>query len=203
VHFEVGARAAYSFASGNYVPGVAISSSDGGVPGITGGFPLTLDLGARVARYVFIGGFASYGFLSTSCPNPGPGLTSQCDAHDVRAGIDVQFHLSPRGRFDPWIGLGLGREWLTVNESLTGTETGNVQQTLEGWNFADLLLGMDFRSLGGFGFGPYLEITSGSFGSASTMTNAGGVSQTHSADFSSTSSHEWFTLGVRGTYEVL
>jgi hypothetical protein len=205
LHFELGARLGYAFASGNYVSGLPIGSPSGsaGAPGISGAIPLTFDLGMRIGKYVFVGGFTSYAFLSTTCASAPAGYTLQCDGHDVRGGIDAQIHIVPRGKVDPWIGFGLGHEWLTVSMSTSaGGSTASESQTLEGWNFADVMLGLDMHVARGLGVGPFLEFTSGSFGSESASQTGGGSTQSGSVDFSSTSSHQWFTVGARGTFEV-
>jgi len=62
--------------------------------------------------------------------------------------------------------------------------------------------GVDFRVGKGGGLGPYLELTSGNFASASASVT-GSQSMSASIGASSQSSHQWVTLGVRGTYEVL
>lgn len=207
LHFELGARLGYSFASGDYASGLPLGSPSGDalVPGISGGIPLTFDLGMRIGKYVYVGGFASYGFLSTICPQANPGYTIHCDGHDVRGGIDAQIHIVPRGKVDPWVGFGFGHEWLTTSLTVSdgSGSPATDKQTFDGWNFADVMVGLDFRMARGLGFGPYLELTSGSFGSDSESVSGGGSSQSASSDFSSTSSHQWFTLGVRGTFEAL
>lgn len=207
LHFELGARVGYAFASGDYVAGAPIgnASIDGGVPAIRGGIPVTFDLGMRLGKYVYLGGFVSYASLSTTSPQPPPGYTIHSDGHDVRGGIDAQIHFIPRGKVDPWVGFGFGHEWLTVAMSATasdGTSATN-QQTLDGWNFGDVMLGLDLRVAEGLALGPYLEFTSGSFGSESVSQTGGGSTQSGSVDISSTSPHQWFTLGVRGTFEAL
>jgi hypothetical protein len=205
---ELGARLGYSFASGDYLSGLPIGSPSASAlaPGISGGIPITLDLGMRIARAVYVGAFASYAVLMTTCPAAAPGDTLTCDGHDVRAGIDAQIHFIPSGSVDPWVGFGFGHDWLTVNLSggPSGSAGASVRQTLDGWNFADLMVGVDLHVTRGLALGPYLEATSGSFASASASASGGGAaSQSQSSDISNQSSHQWFTLGVRGTYEVL
>ena len=77
VHFELGARLGYSFASGDYASGLPIgsASSDAVLPGVKGAVPITLDLGMRIARYVYTGVFFDYGPLSTSCLDAAPGAS--------------------------------------------------------------------------------------------------------------------------------
>jgi hypothetical protein len=210
VRFEGGARLGYAVASGDYASGnqITSASTDALLPGISGGAMFTLDIGLRMARYVYVGGFFSYSPQSTSCLQAAAGSNVSCEAHDILAGIDAQVHMLPRGTVDPWVGLGVGHEWLTV--SVTGSNSSGSEQasqTFEGWNYAHLLAGVDFHAGKGVGLGPYLEVTSGSFGSQSVSATAssGGSSNTasQSGDIGSTSSHQWVSVGVRGTYEAL
>jgi hypothetical protein len=209
VHFEVGARLGYSVASGDYYSGSQITSaSTAAGPGINSGATISLDLGLRMSRYFYVGGFFSYSLLSTSCLQAPADSTLSCDAHDIRGGIDAVVHVFPRGTIDPWVGLGLGHEWLTVSVAeSSSTASAKASQTFDGWNYGHLLLGVDFHTSRAVGLGPFLELTSGSFASASvsaTGTSGGSTSSTsQSGDIASTSSHQWISVGVRGTYEVL
>jgi hypothetical protein len=203
VRFEMGARLGYAFASGDYASGTSLTSVSTGEPGVSGGGAITLDLGTRISRYVYVGGFFSYALLATSCIPADPGFQLSCDAHDIRGGIDAQVHVLPRGAVDPWFGFGLGHEWLNVSVTATGQGTGVASQTLEGWNFGHFMLGVDMRLGKGVGLGPYLEVTSGNFASTSMSVTGGSQTMSQSSDISNQSSHQWVTLGVRGTYEVL
>jgi hypothetical protein len=201
VHFEMGARLGYAFAAGDYETGSSLTSASSAEPGVSGGGAVTLDLGMRISRHFNIGGFFSYSLLATSCIPADVGYHLSCDAHDIRGGLDAQVHVMPRGAVDPWFGFGLGHEWLTVSASASGPNgSGTASQTLEGWNFAHFMFGVDVRLGKGLGLGPYLELTSGSFASASV---SGTNITSQSGDIGSQSSHQWVTLGVRGTYEVL
>jgi hypothetical protein len=163
------------------------------------------DLGVRIARFVFIGGFFQYGVLGTSCLTPSAGVTITCSGHDMRAGVETLFHIVPRGAIDPWIGIGFGHEWLQLNASASaGSANASESLTFDGWNFADLSVGFDFHVAdSGVGVGPYFELTSGNFTSLSQSVTGTGLSPTSgSSDISAQSSHQWFTLGVRGTFEV-
>jgi hypothetical protein len=106
---------------------------------------------------------------------------------------------------DPWVGVGIGHEWLELDLSASGgSGSSQASETFEGWNFADLMFGLDFHTGPSAAIGPYFEVTSGSFTSVSASASSTGSSTTSaSADISSQSSHQWFTLGVRGTYEAM
>jgi hypothetical protein len=208
VNFELGARAAYAFADGDYATGTPVGSSASGVPATTGAIPFTIDLGMRLASRVYVGGFLQYAILNTSCPSAGTDNTTlSCSGHDLRGGIAAQLHVIPRGHVDPWFGFGVGHEWLTLDMSATAASvSAQASQTLDGWNFVDLTLGLDVRSPSGLGIGPYLEFTSGSFastsGSATASNGSQSQAQSSSGDITSPSAHQWFVLGVRGTYEL-
>ena len=206
VHFEAGVRLGYSFSSGDYASGAPIgsSSASSALPGLHGTIPFTLDAGLRLGPYVFIGGFVQYALLDSSCFGAA-GVSIACSGHDVRGGVEALLHVSPRGRVDPWIGLGIGHEWLELDISASATGASEqLSETFDGWNFADVMLGVDFRVGGGAAIGPYLELTSGSFTSLSASSSGSGTATSSaSGDIGSQSSHQWFTLGLRGAYEVL
>jgi len=205
VHFEGGFRVGYSFSNGDYASGVPIgSNSDSSLlPGISGAVTFGGEVGVRIAHSVFLGGFFDYGLVGTSCIDPpATGVLVTCSGHDIRAGVETILHLAPRGSIDPWIGVGLGHEWLQVSVSESEGQTGTATQTLDGWNFADLSLGLDFHVGDSVGIGPYFELTSGSFTSDSATVTVPGASTAASSDISSQSSHQWFTLGLRGTFDL-
>ncbi len=205
VHFEGGLRLGYSFSSGDYESGLPIGSAsdDAAAPGISGAVSIGGELGARIAHVVFLGGFFHYGLLGMSCIDPpANGVLVTCSGHDIEAGVETIIHLAPRATVDPWIGFGFGHEWLQVTVSESGAQTATVTQTLDGWNFADLSLGLDFHVRDSVGIGPYVELTSGSFTSDSASATVAGTSAAASSDISDQSSHQWFTLGVRGTFDL-
>lgn len=206
VHLELGARTGYSFSDGDYANGVPIGSPSRLLPGTTGGLPIVLDLGVRIGKRVYFGAFFQYAFLATSCPKVDSTLatTASCGGHDLRGGIAVQLHLAPRGSIDPWIGFGVGHEWLTNNVAASASDgsSANLSYTLHGWDVADAMVGVDLHTRGGFAFGPYAEVTSGSFASASKTLTGSGQGASDSTDITATSAHQWFTVGLRGTFEI-
>lgn len=205
VHFEGGLRVGYSFSNGDYASGVPIgSASDQNLlPAVSGAVSFGAEIGVRIAHSVFLGGFFDYGLLGTSCIDPpANGVLVSCSGHDIKAGVETILHLAPRGSIDPWIGVGIGHEWLQVSVTESGGQSGTATQTLEGWNFADVSLGLDFHVGESVGVGPYFELTSGSFTSDSESVTVPGSSASASSDVSSQSSHQWFTLGLRGTFDL-
>jgi hypothetical protein len=88
----------------------------------------------------------------------------------------------------PWIGAGLGYEWLRLSSS-GGEEA--VNGTLSGFEFVNLQGGVDFKPLDdtNFGVGPFLAFSLAQY---STAADGG--------DIRDKTLHEWLNLGVRGTF---
>jgi len=191
VHVELGVRVAYAFSSGEYAQGKAIGSPsvDYYLPGAVGMIPLTMDAGVRLGKSAYVGAFVQYAVLSTSCLEAAVNQTFTCTGHDVRAGVDARIHFVPRGTADPWVGVGLGWEWLTAAVSATSPGD-SLSETLSGWSVAALMLGVDLRATRGLGIGPYFEF------------QWAGFTQIQSADIGNKSLHEWLTLGLQGTFEI-
>jgi hypothetical protein len=200
IHLELGARLGYMLAAGSYFGGSPITAANGTavLGGTEGGLPVVVDVGVRIGKYVFLGAFAQYGLMATNCFTPGGAFTVSCSAHDVRVGAELQVHTRPRSGVDPWFGIALGHDWLTAKASESDPASDVVQYTFDGWNLLDVMLGVDFRTSGGSGIGPYIEVTSGSFDNFDTSLS--GHSSTHG--IGTTSPHQWLALGVRGTFEI-
>src|SRR4051794_13939938 len=81
---------------------------------VTGYVPVRLDLGYRIAHHFYVGVAAQ---LADVVPS---GCTSgmSCSGSDLRFGVMVAYHLLPRSIVDPWLGIGMGFEQLTVSRSI-------------------------------------------------------------------------------------
>jgi len=187
---------------------------------VGGQVPLWLDAGVRVADRFFIGLYAqhSISFL-------GEGQASACRSHDRyvaqasgatscrleghRFGVEFLYHVRKSERFDAWLGVGTGYEWLALKEETTGVvSTGSMfgprNQTLtvvtHGFEFANIQVGMDALLVGGLAVGPFATLTFAKYSSAdgSCDGDCGGttvVSHTADGDF-----HQWVYGGLRVTY---
>lgn len=145
--------------------------------------PIWLDVGYMVTPNVMLGVYGQYGLVSIkNCPSG-----ASCSAHDIRVGVQGQYHVLPSEKIDPWFGLGIGYE------SLAGSVAG-VSGSDTGFEFANLQAGLDFKLSPAFGFGPFASFSLGQF---SNETTAG-----QSASIPEKALHEWFTLGVRGAFNL-
>jgi hypothetical protein len=193
--FELGLRTGYSLPIGKVADNALGDISDT----VSGVVPLWVDLGYRVTPHVMVGGYFAYGFallagdLKDSCDASG----LDCSAHQIRLGAQVHYHFQPGQSLDPWIGAGIGWEWLGETLSAGGRDAGS---TLSGVEFLNLQGGLDFL-LGdarNFGLGPFVALSMGEFGSVSCSTS-GGVNPGCPSDLDKTV-HEFFTFGVRGSF---
>jgi outer membrane protein W len=198
---EVGLRVGYGIPLGDADGGANSSLSDG----ISGQIPIQIDLGYRVIPNLTIGLYGQYGFgfvgdqISDGCD-----ASSQisCSAHDIRLGIQAHYHFQPREKLDPWIGLGLGYEWLGISVEGGGLE---VSTTLHGFEFFNFQAGLDIAVAEHFYIGPVLTLSFAQFSSASVdcSSSASGLCGQMfgaSGDIDEKALHEWLMIGVRGVY---
>ena len=75
-------------------------------------------------------------------------------ANNVRFGFEVLWHLAPDRPVDPWVGLGVGYEWLNLSISGTG---GHHHGSARGFEWVNLQLGIDFLLGRSFRLGPFVR----------------------------------------------
>jgi hypothetical protein len=137
---------------------------------------------------------------------------SDCNFHGLRFGAQVHYHLAPERSLDPWIGAGIGYEWLTSSVSSSGSIVPNgapgpasLSTTVHGFEFVNLQGGLDFKpwERSNFGVGPFVSFSLGEYDSGSIAcggTACNVVPSSRSSDVREKGIHEWLTLGVRGTF---
>lgn len=180
--------------------GVPLGSTAGTVGGGTADFssaikgmiPFWADLGYRINPNWYIGGFFQFGLGMLPSNSPGCNLAGMsCSENDLRAGINVHYHFLPTEPFDPWVGIGAGYEWLNETISAGGQD---ISVKLDGFEFGNVHLGMDYKVSQNFGVGPFVTFTIAQFANAS----AGGVS----GSVTDKKIHEWLIFGIRGVYDL-
>jgi hypothetical protein len=200
--FELGARLGYGIPLGKISDqGTNNKLSDN----MAGMVPLQLDLGYRVIPSLMVGAYFMYGFgitggnFADTCDK----LTdTSCSMHDMRLGAQVQYHFMPDQSTDPWLGAGIGYEWLT--QSIDGGG-GKLSTTVNGFEFINLQGGVDFSVAPNFGLGPFLLFSVAQYGEGSVScsgaaTSLCGGGDSVSKDIDKTAMHQWLLLGVRGTF---
>jgi hypothetical protein len=148
----------------------------------TGQIPIWIDAGYQVHPNLMLGVYGEYGFDVGSPTN-----CWGCTAHDLRLGIQGQFHVNPDHGIDPWLGVGFGYESLALSQ-------GGTDGTLSGWELLNLQGGVDFQAARAFTVGPFLSVALDEY----TKASGGG----QSLDFDAKAIHEWITIGVKGTFGI-
>jgi hypothetical protein len=157
-------------------------------------FPIIADVGYRVNRRFYVGGYFQFAFLTTSGDLCNGAASCSSTGSDLRFGALVRYNFSPDARFDPWIGAGTGYE--IMNLSITsGPSTTNA--SVRGFEFANLQIGGDFHVLPELAIGPLVMMSIGQYASYDISRPGGGST---SGDFSQTALHEWVMFGARAEY---
>ncbi len=194
--FELGFRVGYAIPMGK-----AIDEDDGDMTeAISGQLPLQLDLGGRVTPNLMIGAYFSYGFgfssddLDEACDT----LDVDCSLHVLRVGAQLQYHFSPRQEIDPWLGAGIGYEWLTFD--LSGNDT-DVSSTYSGFEFINLAVGLDFPAGAAGGIGPFFSFSLAQYDKVSASCDGQcGTFDDDSESIDQKAMHQWLMVGFRGTF---
>jgi len=143
--FELGGRLGYGVPMGDASgdPGDELSST------VSGMLALQLDVGARVARHIMAGAYfqSGLGFQGDQARRVCGVIGADCTPRIYRLGIQGQFHFLPQGRFDPWVGVGFGYEWLSLSaEDKTAFANVEVTATARGWEFVQFQAGLDLEA---------------------------------------------------------
>jgi hypothetical protein len=192
VGFQMALRTGYA---------IPMGKANGGVRGdmsnlFAGQVPLFLEIGGKVNRYLFIGGYLGLGFggtagdLKTICESSG----TTCVAIGARFGAEIQYHILPDRMANPWIGYGIGYESTGVSMS-SGGQTGTISDN--GFEFAHFMGGVDFRLSRAFGIGPFLGLSIGQYRRYHYEVTG---SPTQDGDIVEKATHEWFSAGVRAVF---
>ncbi len=195
--FTLGVRSGFAIPLGNIAgrSGAGLNASDGSPlrDTLSGHIPIWVDLGWRFNDHVYVGVYGSYGFgilPSNVCRR----LT--CSATVLRAGVDAQWHWLPANRIDPWVGIGVGYE--TV--SLSGSQ-GAVSYVghLGGVEAINAHFGLDYRVSDSFAVGPTVVASVAQYEDISASLQIGPTSSEGSFD-ANKSFHSWILLGLRGEF---
>lgn len=163
--FSLGLRAGYGLPFGKVAGGAG--SDEGGGMGdfVSGKIPLQLDAGYFVTRNLYLGGSFQYalGLLAEDCSEP-----VSCSVSVMRFGLNADYHFQPREKLDPWVGLGVGYERLSLSSSITVEGmSASASLAASGFEFASLHGGADYQIAGDLFVGPFVTLTAAQYSSAS------------------------------------
>jgi hypothetical protein len=188
--FEVAVRAGVSAPLGQSSSGKRLSDWVGP------SFPLTFELGARLfGRYELaaVGQYAVGIADSTSGSGCYTG-NNACTASVGQIGVEFLYHPLGMAKVDPFVGVGVGYEWLVVRATVQGT---NYNQALGGWNWAVLQGGVDFALGGVLRLGPYLLASAGQYQSSNFTVPTPNGPVSGSSSESNPAAHFWVSVGLR------
>jgi hypothetical protein len=104
---------------------------------------------------------------------------------------------APDGRLDPWIGAGLGIEWLRAEIDDPGATPVRRELTWAGLELPLLDLGVDVRISPRFSLGPYLSVSFGRFTSRSERPEGGSTARD---PIDHREAHGWGQAGLKATF---
>jgi hypothetical protein len=172
----VGARLGAGFALGDV--GGALPMSDW----TKGQVPFQLDVLYRATPRVRVGGYFSWGFGL-----PGDQCAGlDCTATVTRLGVEGTYAFTG-GSFVPWVGVGLGYEWNTV-------DAGDEKGSFTGFELLNLQAGGDFVVTPKLSAGPYVLFSLGQYDEGTVGAATGPIRDRKM--------HQWLSLGVRGTFDL-
>lgn len=155
--------------------------------------PIIIDIGGKVSKNVFLGGYLglSFGGAGGDAADTCDALNASCASAGFRFGAQVHYQFQPAEKMNPWIGYGIGFESLAFVQSRNDQE---AALGVGGFEFAHLMAGLDFRLSHGFGIGPFVDFSMGSYSrftfEADGLPDADG-------DIDETALHEWLMVGAR------
>jgi len=189
---ELGLRVGYGVPLGSTAGTVAGGSADFS-SSIKGMIPFWADVGYRINPNWYVGGFFQFGLGMLPSNSVFCNMTGvNCSENDLRAGINVHYHLLPTESFDPWVGIGAGYEWL--NETISPAGQPDISSKLDGFEFGNIHLGVDYKVSQNFGVGPFVTFTIAQFANSSFAGVSGSLTDKKI--------HEWLIFGIRGVYDL-
>jgi len=174
---------------------------------VSGKLPILVEVGYEVSPKIALGVFVQYGhqFVKSGgqfgCPTG-----SACSSHDIEIGIQAQYHFSLGQAVDPWLGLGVGYEFVSYSYSGSTTDPVtnmttpfNSDGTEKGPQYLRLQGGVDWSVGDSFSIGPVVSLSVGKYtGYTSSYTDQPNMS----GDIPFPATHEWLTIGAKGTFRA-
>jgi hypothetical protein len=161
------------------------------------GLPLGAELGYLRGHW-YAGVSGAYARLFPKSGTGICGVGGGCSSHSVEVGAWVAYHGSPEGRADPWVALGLGLEWATLSSPGLPAE---IDTSLDGYQAVQARAGLAYKRGVLFGVGPFVGLSVGQYFHTSTVN--GVLGSNSSSDIANKGIHEWLTLGVRFSFDVV
>jgi hypothetical protein len=151
--------------------------------------PVWIEVGYAFHGRLYLGADIIFGWVKPTTDAFIGGTNCGCSVHDLQIGVEALYHPWPTHKLDPWVGIGVGFERLTVASADLGAADSS------GFQFMNFQLGLDIHLVKGIAVGPFFSTSLGSFNSAEAHDGFGEPQMGVTAD---SSIHAWFLLGIRG-----
>jgi hypothetical protein len=207
LHFAL--RTGFGLPLGQYANVQALASvqdEDNAIGDDTYGvIPIWFDAGYRLSDRLLLGAYFMFGIVlpkTAPADNPlGGGCPEgfDCFATGVRLGAQAQYSFAPEATLDPWLGVGLGYEW--VSTQLEGEVFSFPFESSTRYSGPDLLQlqgGVDFHTRSIFSVGPFGSVSAMRYTSCS-LTLGGEESR---CELEEGGWHGWLVFGMRGVVEL-
>jgi outer membrane protein W len=172
--FQLGVRTGWA------VPFGAVEKGGGNLAdAVEGQVPIWLDLGYRITPALHAAAVVQYGLgRVTHCPSG-----QSCLAQDGRFGLTLDYHFLPSLRFDPYAGVGMAFDVLSL-------DLGSRTTTYRGFEWLNVQVGADWPMSKTLRLGPVMSYGLGQF----LWRNGSSID--------STDVHHWVTFAVRATFDL-
>jgi hypothetical protein len=166
--------------------------------------PVWVDIGYALSGAVTIGAYAQVGVGGV-----GDACVGDCDWSDIRVGASGEWRFLPGAPVNPWLGVGLGWEWLSFRQLLSAevpdemgvptTVTGRVSERFGG---PELMLhgGVDFQVENALRVGPYASATVSQYLTDSFQCTPSTALCPPDGSIDGSALHSWISIGLRGAY---
>lgn len=152
--------------------------------------PIQLDALWRFGERFSAGAYFSWGvaLLEGEVADRCDTLGADCSVSVFRLGLEGTYAFTQASqRFTPWVGAGIGYEWVRSSVSSAGF---SGSQRLGGWEVANVQAGADWPVSRRLAIGPF------------AMVSIGRYSSVDGNEITEKGWHQWLTLGVRGTLDL-
>jgi hypothetical protein len=166
--------------------------------------PFWIDVGYRLSQVTTLG---IYGQLGVG--GNGDACAGECDWSDLRIGAQAQWRFAPGSSVNPWLGVGVGYEWLSfrtlvrvpIPNPMPDEPESIPVRTAELLGGPELLLqgGLDFRLEDSLSVGPYASASVGQYVTDGIKCDLD-LACPEAPSLDGAGFHAWLGVGLRGTY---
>jgi len=166
--------------------------------------PVWLDIGYSLSGALTIGAYGQVGVGGN-----GDACVGDCDWSDIRIGAQAELRLLPGAPVDPWLGVGLGYEWLSYRQLVSGSIPNAAGELVdvtvratETFGGPELLLqgGIDFQVEDALRVGPYVSATLAQYLTDSYSCQPSTPLCPSGSSVEGAAFHSWLGIGVRAAY---